>query len=122
MTGKECYEAALALLGETSDSAGYYEKFALYHMNQVLANCRRELCALSLAAGGEAIATPPRITALEDALPAPEALARECFPYGLAALLVCDDDKLKFNWCAAEFADRLQRYCPVTLQPVEEMD
>ncbi|NCB28365.1 MAG: hypothetical protein EOM63_01195 [Clostridia bacterium] len=41
---------------------------------------------------------------------------------GLAALLVCDDDKLKFNWCAAEFADRLQRYCPVTLQPVEEMD
>ena len=76
MTGKECYEAALALLGETSDSAGYYEKFALYHMNQVLANCRRELCALSLAAGREAIATPPRITALEDELPAPEALAR----------------------------------------------
>ncbi len=122
MTGKECYEAALALLGETTDSAGYYDKFALFHLNQVLANCRRELSALSTAAGGPEIAAPPRLSALPDALPAPEALARECFPYGLAALLVCDDDKLKFNWCAAEFADRLQRYCPASLVPMEEMD
>lgn len=122
MTGKECYEAALALLGETTDSAGYYEQFAIYHMNQVLANCRRELSAIAKAAGGEPVAVAPRIAMLTDALPAPEALARECLPYGLAALLVCDDDKQKFNWCAAEFTDRLQYYCPASLVPIEEMN
>ena len=59
MTGKECYEAALALLGETTDSAGYYDKFALFHLNQVLANCRRELSALSTAAGGPSATIAP---------------------------------------------------------------
>ena len=47
---------------------------------------------------------PPRMEALEDELPAPEWLARECLPYGLAALLCADDDKAKFNWAADEYA------------------
>ncbi|MCB6365927.1 hypothetical protein LI291_07040 [Intestinibacillus massiliensis] len=121
MTGTECYRAALALLAETTDSAGYYETFALYGVNQLLANCFRENNALRERAGQEPFAKPPRIEALDAALPVDEAMAAECFPYGLAALLVCEDDKDKFNWCAAEFAARLARHCPAAFLPVEEM-
>lgn len=121
MTGTECYCAALALLAETTDSAGYYDKFALYGLNQLLANCFRENNALRAQAGQEPLTKPPRMDDIAGEIPADEAMAAECFPYGLAALLVCEDDKAKFNWCGAEFAERLSRHCPASLLPVEEM-
>lgn len=121
MTGTECYQAALSLLAETEDTAGYYERFALPGINQLLANSRRELSALRQAQGETAPLGVLRIEALTETLPMPDDMARECLPYGLAALLVCDDDKQKFNWCAAEYADRLRAYCPASLLPIEEM-
>lgn len=121
MTGTECYQAALALLAETTDSAGYYDKFALYGMNQLLANCFRENNALREQAALEPFSQPPRMEHISEEIPADEAMAAECFPYGLAALLVCEDDKAKFNWCAAEFSERLARHCPASLLPIGEM-
>ena len=105
MTGTECFRAALNILSETPDSGVYYEQFALGALNQLLANSLRE----------------PRMTALTEELPAGDWLARECFPYGLAALLVADDDKAKFNWAATEYSERLLSHCPAQFTAVQEM-
>ena len=59
--------------------------------------------------------------ALGDEIPAGDWLTRECFPYGLAALLVADDDKAKFNWAATEYTDRLLRHCPAQFTGIQEM-
>ena len=121
MTGTECFHAALNLLSETPDSGTYYEQFALRALNQLLSNSLREINA-ERAAGGEApYETPPRMAALTEEIPAGDWLARECFPYGLAALLVADDDKAKFNWAATEYAERLLRHCPAQFTAVQEM-
>ena len=96
MTGTECFRAALNILSETPDSGVYYEQFALGALNQLLANSLREM-------------------------PAGDWLARECFPYGLAALLVADDDKAKFNWAATEYSERLLSHCPAQFTAVQEM-
>lgn len=48
-------------------------------------------------------------------------MVRECFPYGLAALFICDDDREKFNWLGAEFAARLDRHCPAAQFAVKEL-
>ena len=121
MTGSACFSAALALLGETADSGAYYEQFALPALNQLLANCLREISALRVSAGEAPPAVPPRMGALTEDIPADEALAAECFPYGLAALLVCDDDKERFNWAASEFSSRLLAHCPAQFTAVQEM-
>lgn len=121
MTGTECFHAALSLLTETSDSGAYYEQFALSSLNQLLAGCLREMNAERTAAGEAAFSAPPRLAALSAEIPASEWLARECLPYGLAALLVLDDDKDKFNWASAEFAQRLLAHCPAELTAVQEM-
>lgn len=121
MTGTECFHAALGLLGETPDSGIYYEQFALGALNQLLANSLREINAVRVSQGEDTLAVPPRMTALTEDIPAEESLAAECFPYGLAALLMADDDKAKFNWTASEYAERLLCHCPAQLSAVQEM-
>ena len=96
MTGTECFRAALNLLSETPDSGTYF---------------RAE----------QPFDAPPRMTALTEEIPAGDWLTRECFPYGLAALLVADDDKAKFNWAATEYTDRLLRDCPAQFTGIQEM-
>ena len=121
MTGTECFRAALNLLSETPDSGTYYEQFALGALNQLLANSLREINAERMFCAGQPYTAPPQLEALDDEIPAGDWLARECFPYGLAALLVADDDKAKFNWAATEYAERLLRHCPAQLTAVQEM-
>lgn len=121
MTGRECFQAAMNLLGEREEGAAYYETFALGALNQLLANCLREINALRYAEGQEVLRVAPQLAALEDEIGAGEAMVRECFPYGLAALLVCDEDHEKFNWLGAEFAARLDLHCPAAQFLVKEL-
>lgn len=121
MTGKECFLAAMNLLGEQEEGAAYYETFALGALRQLMNNCLREINALRQADGKEELRIAPQPGALEDALDADEAMVRECFPYGLAALLVCDEDHEKFNWLGSEFAARLDRHCPAAQFLVKEL-
>lgn len=119
MTGTECCRAAMTIMG--ADSSEYYAQFALGALNQLIANSLREINAERVQQGEAAFSVPPRMEALEDELPAPEWLARECLPYGLAALLCADDDKAKFNWAADEYAERLLLHCPAQFTAVQEM-
>lgn len=121
MTGTACYHAALNLLSETPNSGVYYEQFALSAINQLLANSLREINAKRTLDGDAPYAAPPYMETLSDEIPADDYLVRECFPYGLAALLVADDDKAKFNWAAAEYTDRLLHHCPAHLTGIQEM-
>ncbi len=121
MTGTECYHAALNLLSETPNTGVYYEQFALGALNQLLTNSLREINALREAQQEAPLTVPPRLNALEEEIPADDHLVSECFPYGLAALLVADDDKAKFNWAASEYAERLLCHCPAQLTAVQEM-
>ena len=117
----ECFHAALGLLSETPDSGAYYLTFALGALNQLLAGSLCEINATRAARNEEPFAIPPRLAALEEEIPAEEWLARECFPYGLAALLIADDDKAKFNWASSEYAERLLRHCPAQFTAIQEM-
>ena len=121
MTGKECFDAAMNLLTEQEAGAGYYLQFALGALNQLLANCLREINALREADGQAVLKAPPRLERMEDALDADAAMVAECFPYGLAALLICDEDRERFNWLGAEFAARLDRHCPASQFAVKEL-
>ena len=121
MTGTECYHAALNLLSETPNTGVYYEQFALGALNQLLTNSLREINALREAQQEAPLTVPPRLNALEEEIPADDHLVSECFPYGLAALLVADDDKAKFNWAASEYAERLLCHCAAQLAAVQEM-
>lgn len=121
MTGTECFRAALNLLSETPDSGTYYEQFALGALNQLLVNSLREINAERVFRAEQPFDAPPRMTALTEEIPAGDWLTRECFPYGLAALLVADDDKAKFNWATTEYTDRLLRHCPAQFTGIQEM-
>ena len=121
MTGKECFLAAMNLLSEQGEGAAYYETFALGALNQLLANCLREINALRQADEQEPLRVAPRLDALTDEIDAGEAMVRECFPYGLAALLICDEDHEKFNWLGAEFAARLDMHCPAAQFAIKEL-
>lgn len=121
MTGNECYRASLVVLGAGADSGEYYAQFALGALNQLLANSLREINAERVQQGEAAFSVPPCMNSLDEAVPAPEWLVRECFPYGLAALLCADDDKAMFNRAASEYAERLLLHCPAQFTAVQEM-
>ena len=86
-----------------------------------ITNSLREMNAERASDGKDVLLVPPRMTTLTEELPAGDWLARECFPYGLAALLVADDDKAKFNWAATEYSERLLSHCPAQFTAVQEM-
>ena len=112
MTGNECYRASLVVLGAGADSGEYYAQFALGALNQLLANSLREINAERVQQGEAAFSVPPCMNSLDEDVPAPEWLVRECFPYGLAALLCADDDKAMFNraaWMARD--DKCSKFC-----------
>ena len=88
--------------------------------DQPAADCLRETNAQRQSQGLEPLASAPRLTTLDGELEIDEAAARECFPYGLAALLVCDDDREKFNWLSTEFAARMQYHCPAVQTEVKD--
>lgn len=82
MTGNECYRASLVVLGAGADSGEYYAQFALGALNQLLANSLREINAERVQQGEAAFSVPPCMNSLDEDVPAPEWLVRECFPYG----------------------------------------
>lgn len=122
MTGRQLYEQALTLLGMEQDHAAYFEEMAMGCMNQLLCDRLYEHNALERAQGGETLLTAPELESLEDTIPYNEMLVRECFPYGLAALLTAEDDHTMFNWMKSEYETRAAYYAPCTLTQLREME
>jgi len=96
-TVENLYESALALLGEEKQRVKDYPKFKIALTNQVLAECFDTNNTLRKIEGLDAIpkSEMPYVQNETDIIPYDIRLIRECMPYGLAALLVMDDDKEK---------------------------
>ncbi|MDO5783822.1 MAG: hypothetical protein Q4P20_02025 [Eubacteriales bacterium] len=125
MTGKQLYEQAVVLLGMETEQVVYLEPLVLGCINQMLNDRLYEQNALQRAQGGDVqhmLATAPALESLEDEVPYEEMFVRECFPYGLAALLVAEDDRTMFNWLMSEYERRAAYYAPCTLTDMQEME
>ena len=116
MTANACYTSALALLGEKENN--YYRQFAPALMNRILCETLPQQNALAANNGQKPSTIAPQIMGLSEELQVPEALAQICFPYRLAALLVNDDDKQKYNWLNAEFYEKLALYSPAEMTSI----
>lgn len=113
MTGRELYARAVALLGQNEQDVEYYEEIALELINQLLADYLWEHNALCYAAGrGDYYPCAPELLELEDEIPYEERMVRECFPYGLAAMLVADEDREEYNRMMDALEKRMAYYQP----------
>lgn len=121
MTGNDLYLRAVNLLGEDVAKSDFYKTFAPGCLNQLMINALREQNSMLVSRGLEPLACAPAVKTLEEEIPFDQGLAWECFPYGLAALLVAEDDKNKFNWLIFEFENRLKAYNKAEFTAIGEM-
>lgn len=120
MTGTQLYNQALILLGMEHEDVTYLEEMASGCINQMLSDRLYEQNALCRARGADGFAVAPELESMDDELPYDEMLVRECFPYGLAALLVAEDDRTMFNWLICEYEKRVAYYAPCMLTQMQE--
>ena len=120
MTGEQLFQRAAALLGQELPDTAYLRTFALPCINQLLWDTLHCQQALERSRGMEATQRAPRLPQFEEEIPYEDGLVNTCFPYGLAALLVADDDREEYNRFSAEFEQRLRRYCPCEFTALED--
>ena len=123
MTGKQLYEQAAVLLGLDMEQAVYLEPFVCGCINQLLRDRMYEQNAVQRTRGiQQTLTAAPTVDSMEEELPYDEMLVCECFPYGLAALLVAEEDHTMFNWLMSEYERRAAYYAPCALTDMQETD
>ena len=120
MTGRQLYEQAAVLLGLDAEQAVYLESLVPGCINQLLSDRMYEQNALQRTQ--DALTAAPTLHSLEEEIPYDEMLVRECFPYGLAALLIAEEDHTMFNWLMSEYERRAAYYAPCVLTDLQETD
>lgn len=119
-TVENLYEAALALLSEEKQRVKDYPKFKVALTNQIIAECFdinntiRELNGLAPFSKDDM----PYMTSETDIIPYDIQLVRECMPYGLAALLVMDDDKEKCSVFSNQFELLKSKFSRAQFEPI----
>ncbi|MBQ4160534.1 MAG: hypothetical protein IJD83_06335 [Clostridia bacterium] len=108
MTVQELYEAALALLSEQVQRAKSYNIFKIPIVNQIIAECFDINNGIRASEGltPYTLAEMPMMKKEEDVIPYDIRLLRICMPYGVASLLVIDDDKSKASVFSEEYNQR----------------
>ena len=101
MTADDIYGAALALMAESRDKAKGYQDKVVPLTNLLLAT-----------------AYPAEQALRREELPYQVDLLTECFPYGLAGMLILDDDTGKANFFNAMFDTALAKYSPADFEEV----
>lgn len=126
MTGRQLYEQALVLLGLEAESVPHLEEQAPGCINQMLYDRNYEQNALLRAQGDEAALAgcipAGKLDSLDDEVPYDERFVQECFPYGLAALLIAEDDRTMFNWLISEYQQHAAYYAPCTETVIRGME
>ena len=119
MTVQQLYEAALALLSEDVARAKSYNKFKIPLVNQVIAECFDINNAIRITDGLVPLhkSEMPYMESEEDVIPYDIRLLRECMPYGVASLLVIDDDKTKATVFSQQYESYKQKCnCATTVE------
>ncbi|MGN1014443.1 MAG: hypothetical protein ACI4PM_03685 [Butyricicoccus sp.] len=120
MTGEQLYTRAIALLGLRESEVLYYRELAVECLNQLLDDHLWENNALCAAKGEDGWTVAPTVSALGQEIPYEEAMVRECFPYGLAALLIAEEDHEEYNRMNEEMERRMAYYSPCYVTDLEE--
>ena len=109
MTADDIYGAALALMAESREKAKGYADKVVPLVNLLLVTAYPAEQALRRARGHPALSGFTQIgTEGEEIGYQPDLLA-ECFPYGLAGMLILDDDTGKANYFNSMFDAALQK-------------
>lgn len=98
MTGSELYRHALALMSLTSVRAKGYEELALPILNELLADCFAVNNTLREEGGLSPLEEVPRMASLTGEIPFEEELCRRVLPFGLASMLLLEDDGGRSQW------------------------
>lgn len=119
-TVEDVYEASLALLSEEKQRVKDYPKFKIALINQVIAECFEINNTLRKNEGLEPLTKEemPYMTDDTDVIPYDVRLVRECMPYGLASLLVMDDDKEKCSAFSNQFDILKRKYSRATSEDI----
>ena len=120
MTADDIYGAALALMAESRDKAKGYQDKVVPLTNLLLATAYPAEQALRRARGHPPLAALPRIATEGEELPYREELLAGALPYGLAGMLVMDDDPGKANYFNAVYDAALAALSPADFVPVAD--
>ena len=120
MTADDLYGAALALMAESRDRAKGYRDKLVHLVNLLLAGAYPAEQTLRRATGHPPLADLPRITTEGEELPYREELRAGALPYGLAGMLVMDDDPGKANYFNAVHDAALAALSPADFVPVAD--
>ena len=120
MSADDLYGLALALLGETRDKAKGYADKLVPLTNLLLAAAAPAEGALRRARGLPPLDGVPAVATAGEALPCQPDLQAGCLPYGLAGMLILDDDPGRANYLNALFDGALARLCPADWVPVAD--
>lgn len=121
MTANELLRAALALIATDSTQAGDYYSVALPLINGLLAANFARNNLLRLARGREELKDMPQLGDMGQTLPYEDELALTALPYGLASLLVAEDDMSRAAWLHNRYVDALSDSAAALPESIEDV-
>lgn len=122
MTANQLYESALALMIESTATAGDYNDFALPVINGLLAETFSANNALRIKAGKEELKEIPTLSSLLDEVEYEPILLRTALPYGICAKLIIDDDDMgKVAYYQNQYVGFVNEYTSAVLGVVADV-
>lgn len=113
MTAEELIQTALALKGETPETADDYRGYALRALNIILAEMLPLENQTRYAKGEAELSTAPELSAFSDDVPYDAQLVKTCGAYGLAAKLTIEDNNAPlFNYLNRMYAQAFTEGTP----------
>lgn len=113
MTAEELVRAALALKGETAETAEDYRGYALTALNIILAEMLPLENQLRYTRGETELSAAPELSTFSDPVPYDAQLVKTCAAYGLAAKLTIEDSNAPlFNYLNQMYAQAFSEGTP----------
>lgn len=121
MTGREVYKLALALLAQEEQEASDYESRAADLINVLLPQMLAAQNIYRTSRGEEKLACAQTIEGLEDELELSEPFARSVLPYGLATLLILEEDSSRAAYFNGVYLENMGTLATASVQPIGQI-
>lgn len=122
-TVKELYKASLALIATTVARAKSYDDFKLPIINQIISECFNANNVIRSAKGLEELSMDemPYVRGDSDVIDYDIMLFRAVMPYGVASLLVADDDVSLASVYSNQYESKLRLLTSATSSMIEDV-
>lgn len=110
MTAQEIYETALNLLGEFPEQDSENIKMALNLLNVLIADCFDINNTLRSYDGKEKLREIPVRNSMDESMEYEYILCRDALPYGLAALIILEDDTNRAGFFDFRYQQKKMQY------------